>query len=146
MTVRHKGMSSCIIKWFEPPHDKSKKTTCAPSEDSDQPGHPPNLISVFVVRMKEAWVLRYPLSAQRRLRPDWADAQADLSLRWAHRHFVGFVMRRLVSVNFPFVVLDRMLKYLIITFRFYFILDSTKPTKLSVRPAKTPISLGICPV
>ena len=26
---------------------------------------------------------------------DWADAQADLSLRWAHSHFVGFVVRRL---------------------------------------------------
>ena len=25
---------------------------------------------------------------------DWADAQADLSLRWAHTHFVGFVMSR----------------------------------------------------
>ena len=24
---------------------------------------------------------------------DWADAQADLSLRWAHSHFVGSVMR-----------------------------------------------------
>ena len=24
---------------------------------------------------------------------DWADAQVDLSLRWAHSHFVGFVMR-----------------------------------------------------
>ena len=23
---------------------------------------------------------------------DWADAQTDLSLRWAHTHFVGFVM------------------------------------------------------
>ena len=27
---------------------------------------------------------------------DWADAQADLSLHWAHSHFVGFVMRRLM--------------------------------------------------
>ena len=26
----------------------------------------------------------------------WADAQADPSLRWAHSHFVGFVMRRLI--------------------------------------------------
>ena len=26
---------------------------------------------------------------------DWADAQADLSLRWAHSRFVGFIMRRL---------------------------------------------------
>ena len=27
---------------------------------------------------------------------DWVDAQADLSLRWAHSHFVCFVMRRLI--------------------------------------------------
>ena len=27
---------------------------------------------------------------------DWADAQADLSLRWAHSHFAGFVERRLI--------------------------------------------------
>ena len=26
---------------------------------------------------------------------DWADAQADLSLRWAQSHFVGFDMGRL---------------------------------------------------
>ena len=51
--------------------------------------------SVFAARMKKAWVLSYPLSAQRRRWSDWADAQADLSLRWAHSHFVGFVMSRL---------------------------------------------------
>ena len=66
-----------------------------PSEDSDQPGHPPSLIRVFAVRKKKAWILSYPLNAQRRLRSDWADAQADLSLHWAHTHFVGFVMSRL---------------------------------------------------
>ena len=44
------------------------------------------------IRMKKAWVLSYPLSAHRRLWSDWVDAQADLSLRWAHSHFVGFVM------------------------------------------------------
>ena len=43
-----------------------------------------SLSKVFAVRMKKAWVLSYPLSAQRRLWSDWADAQADLSLRWAH--------------------------------------------------------------
>ena len=37
---------------------------CAHREDSDQPAHSP-------------------------IRP-FADAQADLSLRWAHGHFVGF--------------------------------------------------------
>ena len=49
------------------PHDKTNKMAFAPSEDSDQPGHPPSLISVFAVRMKQAWVLSYPLSSQRRL-------------------------------------------------------------------------------
>ena len=49
-------------------------------------------------------VLSYPLSAQRRLWSDWADAQADLlSLRWAHRHFFGFVM----SGSDAFVVCTR---------------------------------------
>ena len=44
--------------------------------------------------MKKAWVLSYPLSAQRRLWSDWADTQADLSLRWAHSHFVVLSCRR----------------------------------------------------
>ena len=68
----------------EPPRDKTNKLACARSEDSDQPGHPPSLIRDFAVRIKKAWVLIYPLSAQRRLWSDWANAQADLSLRWAH--------------------------------------------------------------
>ena len=42
--------------------------------------------SVFAVHMKKAWVLSYPLSAQRRLWSDWA----DLSFPWVHSHFVGF--------------------------------------------------------
>ena len=60
---------------------------------------PPSLIRVFAVRMKKAWVPSCPLSAQRRLWSDWADTQADLSLRWAHAHFVCFVMSRLISQN-----------------------------------------------
>ena len=74
----------------EPQHDKTNKITCAPSEDSEQPGNPPSLIRVFVVGL-ENWVLSYPLSAKQRLWSDWADAQTDLSLRWAHCQFVGFV-------------------------------------------------------
>ena len=34
---------------YEPAHDKTNKMTCAPSEDSDQPGHPPSLIRVFAM-------------------------------------------------------------------------------------------------
>ena len=78
---------------------QNKQSECALSEDSDQPGRPPSLIRVFAVRMKKPWVHSYPLSAQRRLWSDWADAQADLSLRWAHTHFVGFVTSRLKYVS-----------------------------------------------
>ena len=34
----------------EPPDVKINKMACAPTEDSDQPGHPPSLIRVFAVR------------------------------------------------------------------------------------------------
>ena len=64
--------------------------TFAPSEDSDQHGYPPSLIRVLAVRMKTQLVLSYPFSAQPRLWSDWADAQADLSLRWACRPFCWF--------------------------------------------------------
>ena len=79
---------------------QNQQNECAPSEDSDQPELPPSLIRVFAVRMKKTWVLSYPLSVQRRLRSDWANAQADLSLRWAHSHCVGFAMRRLKCVSY----------------------------------------------
>ena len=87
-----------VIFLYEPPHNKTNKMACAPSEDSAQPGHLPSLIRVFAVRMKKAWVISYPSSAQRRLWSDWADAQADLSLGWPDSHFVCFVMRWLIFV------------------------------------------------
>ena len=80
---------SCLVR-NELPHDKTNRMACAPSKDSDQPGHLPSLIRVFAVRMKKAWVLSYPLSTQRRLWSAWASAQADLSLRWAHMPFCWF--------------------------------------------------------
>ena len=52
---------------FEQPHDKTNKMACTPSEDSNQPEHPPSLVRVFDVSTKQAWVLSYTLSAQRRL-------------------------------------------------------------------------------
>ena len=77
-------------KQIELHRDKTNKMACAPSEDSDQPGHLPSLIRVFAVRLKKARSLSYPWSAQRRLWSDWTDAQADLSLRWAHMPFCWF--------------------------------------------------------
>ena len=45
------------------------------------------------------WVAKDP-SFLHAASEDWsdrADAQTDLSLRWAHSHLVGFVMSRLIS-------------------------------------------------
>ena len=54
---------------------QNQQCGCAPSKDSDQPGHLSSLIRVIAVRMKKVWVLSYPLSAQQRLWSDWADAR-----------------------------------------------------------------------
>ena len=78
----------------EPSRDKTNNVVVRPAKTQISLGIRP-VWSVFAVRMKKAWVLSYPVSAQRRLWSAWADAQADLSLRWTHTHFVGFVTRRL---------------------------------------------------
>ena len=99
-TVMWEPMYSCdeiYLTTCEPLHDRTNKMACAPSIDSDQPGHLPSLIRVFAVRMMKAWTLSYPLSAQQRLWSDWADAQADLSVHWAHIHFVGFCSGLIMS-------------------------------------------------
>ena len=71
--------------------------TCAPSEASDQPCHLPSLIRVFAVRMKKHWALNYLLSAQWRLIrlggcPGWSESSLGA------RHFVGFVVLRLICI------------------------------------------------
>ena len=79
------GSNRWAVTW------QNKQSECAPSEDSDQPGYPPSLIRVFL----SAWRKLGSLATQ------WAhsedsdrtgDAQADLSLCWAHTPFVGFLM------------------------------------------------------
>ena len=89
MQIRYNAIRNGFWSGFkmkiEPRHDNTNKMICVPSEDWKQPGHPPSLIRVSAVRLKQNWVLSYPLSAQRRLWSDWADAQADMSLRWAQR-------------------------------------------------------------
>ena len=50
---------------------QNQRSECAPSEDSDQPGHPPSLIRIFAVRRSES-----SLSAWRNLR--------SLATHWAH--------------------------------------------------------------
>ena len=60
---------------------QNQQNECAPSEDSDQSEHPPSLIRVLAVHMKKAWVLSYPLIAQRRLRLIWVSLGTQ-SLCW----------------------------------------------------------------
>ena len=43
------SFQSALCK-YELPHIKTNKIICALSNDSDQPGHPPSLISVFAIR------------------------------------------------------------------------------------------------
>ena len=76
-------------------YDKTNKMAYTPSEDSDQPGHSPSLISLCRPH-EESLGSELPIERTARLWSDWADAQADLSLRWAHSHFVGLVMSRLM--------------------------------------------------
>ena len=116
----------------EPPPDKTNKMIS--SKDSEQPGHPLSLIRVFAVRETKSWILRYPLSAQRRLWSDWADAQADMSLQWAHMPFCWFCHDAAQMPNslLPWISQSQTnLSH-----------NTAKPTKWHVRLAKTGIRLG----
>ena len=90
---------------------QNQQNDCVPSEDSD-------CCQSFVVSMKKAWVLSYPLSAQWRLWSDWADAKADLSLRWAHCHFViprfHVVLPSVTLWFFPYIL--KMQRWIFINF------------------------------
>ena len=49
--------SQSAVYLYEPAHDKTNKIACAPSEDSDQPGHPPSLIQSSLHAL---WVAKFP--------------------------------------------------------------------------------------
>ena len=67
---------------YEPQHDKTNKMTVRPAKTQISLG------------IRPVWS-ESSLFAQWCLHVDSED-QADLSLRWAHTHFVGFVMLRLI--------------------------------------------------
>ena len=75
---------------------QNQQSEYAPSEDSDQPGHPPSLIRAFAVCMKKPWVLSYPLSTQRRLIrlggcPSWSESSQGAHLFCWFCHEVAHV-------------------------------------------------------
>ena len=82
----------------EPPRDKTNKMICAPSEDSDQPGHPPSLIKSWLYAQ---WIAK-DLSFFHANNEDSDQSGQMPRLIWvfARRtyHFGCFVMRRLKSM------------------------------------------------
>ena len=46
------AFSDSLFKEIMPQHDKTNKMTCAYSKDSDQPGHPPSLITGWSLSLK----------------------------------------------------------------------------------------------
>ena len=63
---------------YEPSHEKTNNMTCAPSEDSDQPGHPRSLIRVFTVCSVSGSFMR-TVKTLIRLRgcPGWSESSLD---------------------------------------------------------------------
>ena len=76
--------------------DKTNKTSCAPSKDSDQPGHPPSLIRVFAVHSIGSYSPSF-LHADSK-DSDQTGQMPRLIHVFARRkcHFVGFVMHWLI--------------------------------------------------
>ena len=83
------GGASLKSKPPGPHHVNTNKMTCAPSEDSDQPGHLPSLIRVFAVCMKKYWDLCYPVR-ERIVRTNQTGRMPRLILVFAG-HTVGYV-------------------------------------------------------
>ena len=91
----------CRTPWIEPQHDKPNKRSVRQAKTQISLGIRPVWSKSTLCAQ---WVAKDPSflhadsedwSAWASLWSDWADAQADLSLRWAHSNFVGFVMSRL---------------------------------------------------
>ena len=76
--------------FYEPTHDKTYNTTCATSEDSDQPAHPRSLIRVFTDRTCHLKPPGCPKMDTREALPYWVNVHADLSLCWSHRFYCRF--------------------------------------------------------
>ena len=81
---------------IEPPHDKTNKMSVHPAKTQIRLGRSESLLSAWRKLGSLATHWAHSKDSDQTGQSDWADAQADLRLRWAHSHFVGFVMRRLI--------------------------------------------------
>ena len=106
--------STCFVLFLSRLMTKPRKWPLRPAKTQISLGIRP-VWSVFAVRMKEHWILSYPLSALRH-ETDQTGCMSRLIWVFAVRkdHFIGFVMRRLsldavfsVCVPFPLDALGR---------------------------------------
>ena len=83
---------------FELRQDKTNKMTVCPAKTQISLGICPVWSESSLWAQ---WVAKDPmlLHADSKDWSDWVDAQADLSLRWAHSLFVGFVMSWLICTG-----------------------------------------------
>ena len=81
-----------ILRKNMTPHDKTNKMTVRPAKTQLSLGIRPVWSESSLCAQ---WVAK-DTSFLHADSEDSADAQADLSLRWAHSHFVDFVMRWLI--------------------------------------------------
>ena len=92
-----------IITTYKPRHDKTKKWMCSQRRHINlgiRPVWSESSLSTWgnIGPLTTFWAQKVKTGQTERmyrLWSDWADARADLTLHWAHSHFVGFVMRRL---------------------------------------------------
>ena len=105
---------------YGPTHGKTYKMIYAPSEDSDQPGHPPSLIRVFAVRSMGSYEPKLFLWGQRRRWSDWANA--------------GRIWHFVFSCASSYALKTQLSH------------PMTKPTKWHLRLTKTQIILDIHPI
>ena len=84
---------SLEVKTFEPRHDRTNKVTVRPAKTQFSLGTRPvwSESSLSAWRKLESWATQWAHNED-------SDAQAELSLRWAHSHFVGFVMSWLIFI------------------------------------------------
>ena len=112
---------------------------CAPSKDAGMPGHPRSLISTFVVHCLDSITPIVSISKIWSLYLASVDAQVGLSLHWSQTPKTGILVTRLIyacgsSCTSP------------CSFCLWYEPSHDKTNKMTVRPAKTQISLGIRPV
>ena len=109
---------------FKPAHETTKKMTYRPSEDSDQTGQLTS-VSEYSLSAWRNWVLGKDWS-------DWADTQADLSLRWVRRSFYWFC--RAMAHLLYFVLSHLRQRYWFLLFRVIYSLKLPEKAMVFIYP------------